>query len=583
MSQKDEKKIKRPAGPNIFGLVKPYGRILALLAILTLAGNALNLAVPKLVGGAIDFLGSGQGVSKIVLILAFVAAGIFVFSYLESVMQVYVAERAARDLRADVIRQISLQDNAYVQGVGASKLLTNLTSDIDAVKHFLSHAVVALISSVFMIIGSAVLLISIDVYLALAVLAIVPVIGFSFFAIFKRISKLFLRSQETIDWLNKVINESILGAALIRIINSQEPEYQKFLAANTEAKNVGLAILRLFASLIPIITFTANLSTVVILALGGHYVIGGRMSLGDLSAFYSYVSLLIFPIILIGFISNFIAQASASYGRILAVASAEPKNNEGELQADLTGAIKVEGLSLSYGGKTVLKDVAFEVKPGARTAIIGPTGAGKTQLLYLLVGLLEPSSGKVAYDGHDIREYAKASLYRQVGFVFQDSIMFNLTLRENIAFGNSASDSGLEKAIAAAELEDFISSLPQGLDTVVSERGTTLSGGQKQRIMLARALALSPKVLLLDDFTARLDTVTEKKILENVRALYPGLTLVSVTQKVASVEDYDEIILLEDGEVLAAGKHGELMNKSPEYVQICDSQRSTSHYELHAS
>jgi ATP-binding cassette subfamily B protein len=173
-------------------------------------------------------------------------------------------------------------------------------------------------------------------------------------------------------------------------------------------------------------------------------------------------------------------------------------------------------------------------------------------------------------------------LHLQIGFVFQDSILFNLTLRENIAFSKTVRDEDLEKAIRTAELKDFIDSLPEKLDTIVSERGTSLSGGQKQRIMLARALALNPKILLLDDFTARVDTNTERKILENVRRNYPDLTLVSVTQKVSSVENYDQIVLLMEGEVLASGTHTELMETSPEYVQIYDSQRSTSHYELHA-
>jgi len=173
-------------------------------------------------------------------------------------------------------------------------------------------------------------------------------------------------------------------------------------------------------------------------------------------------------------------------------------------------------------------------------------------------------------------------LHGQVGFVFQDSIIFNLTLRENIAFSKTVSDEDLKKAITTAELKDFIDALPEKLDTVVSERGTSLSGGQKQRIMLARALALNPQVLLLDDFTARVDSNTERKILENVERNYPGITLLSVTQKIASVEDYDQIVLLMEGEVLASGTHGQLMETSPEYVQIYDSQRSTNHYELHA-
>jgi len=227
-----------------------------------------------------------------------------------------------------------------------------------------------------------------------------------------------------------------------------------------------------------------------------------------------------------------------------------------------------------------LKKVSFTVEPGTRTAVIGPTAAGKTQLLYLLTGLMLPKEGAILFDGVNINDYNKETFQHQIGFVFQDSVMFNMSLRENIAFNERVTDELMKKAIETAELGDFIATLPDGLETIVSERGTSLSGGQKQRIMLARALALNPKILLLDDFTARVDGQTEQKILDNVERNYPGITLLSVTQKIASVQHYGQIILLEEGEILASGTHELLMESSPEYVQIFNSQRSTNHYEL---
>jgi ATP-binding cassette, subfamily B, bacterial len=262
------------------------------------------------------------------------------------------------------------------------------------------------------------------------------------------------------------------------------------------------------------------------------------------------------------------------------VLNASDQKDTGTLVADLRGDLAVRHVSVTLAGKSVLKDVSFEAQAGTRTAVIGPTAAGKTQLLYLLTGLLKPTSGSIEYDGRTIDEYEKERLHGQVGFVFQDTIVFNLTLRENIAFSKSVKDEDLQKAVATAELKDFVETLPDRLDTIVSERGTSLSGGQKQRIMLARALALNPRVLLLDDFTARVDSATERQILENVHRNYPGITLLSVTQKIAAVEDYDQIVLLMEGEVLASGTHRQLLETSPEYVQIYDSQRSTSHYEL---
>jgi ATP-binding cassette subfamily B protein len=242
--------------------------------------------------------------------------------------------------------------------------------------------------------------------------------------------------------------------------------------------------------------------------------------------------------------------------------------------------VELRDVSVFYGEKPVLQNVSMELKPGTKTAIIGPTAAGKTQLLFLLTGLIHPSSGTVLFDGVNLDEYHKEDFQHQIGFVFQDSIIFNMSLRENIAFNEKVTGESFAKAVETAELTDFIASLPMGLDTIVSERGTSLSGGQKQRIMLARALALHPKILLLDDFTARVDNLTEEKILGNVAKNYPGITLLSVTQKIASVRNYGQIILLEEGEILARGTHDSLMESCPEYVQIFNSQRSTNRYEV---
>jgi ATP-binding cassette subfamily B protein len=575
---------KTPRSAGLLLLLKPYKSLIAILVALTIAGNALNLVVPKLISHAIDAYTQGRFIRNTV-ILQFLLVGILVFvlTYAQSVVQTWASECVARDLRTRLAAKISVQSFAWVERLTPAKLLTNLTSDVDGVKVFVSQAIASIISSLFLIVGASILLLSINWRLGLGILGIVPFIGITFQMVLRKVRTLFKKAQEAVDWLNKVINESILGASLIRLLNTQQTECQKFTQANAEARDIGLGILRLFASLIPSITLAVNLATVVILALGGNFVIAGSMSLGDFTAFNSYLAILIFPIILIGFMSNVIAQASASYMRIGAILGAPEAEKGGRLVApDLRGEAGMDHVTLSYGEKAVLKNVSFTVRAGTKTAIIGPTAAGKTQLLYLLIGLLKPSSGTVTYDGERIDDYDKEALHRHVGFVFQDSVIFNLTLRENIAFSTTAGEQDIGKAIATAELDDFVAALPEGLETVVSERGTSLSGGQKQRVMLARALALNPRVLLLDDFTARVDATTERTILENVHRNYPGITLISVTQKIASVVDYDQIVLLMEGEVLAVGVHKELMETSPEYVQLYDSQRSTSHYEVHA-
>jgi len=566
--------------PNMFGLLKPYRKLIWTLAFLSVGASGLGLALPKLISHAIDTYVRGQfDLGYFLITFSAVTAAIFIFTYLQNILQTYASEKVAKDLRETVSDKISRQSSAFIEKVTPAKLLTNLTSDIDSVKMFVGLAISTLISSIIMIVGGSILLLSINWKLALAVICILPSIGIMFFLIFKKVKILMTKAREVIDWLNKVINESILGSALIRVLNSQQPESEKFIHANTSAKNTGMQILRLFVSLIPAVTFVANFAALTILVLGGHFVITGSMSLGDFAAFNSYLFLLIFPILMLGVMSNFISQATASYERIAEVLNMKEEASTGTLVASLQGDIEVKDVTLQQGEKMTLKTINFSAKAKSKTAIIGPTAAGKTQLLYLLTGLMNPTTGTILFDNHPLNEYESESLHRQIGFVFQDSIIFNLTLRENIAFSDTANEENLNKAIATAELQDFVNSLPDKLETIVSERGASLSGGQKQRIMLARALALNPKILLLDDFTARVDNKTEQKILENIEKNYPDLTLISVTQKISSIEKYDNVILLMEGEILAGGTHKHLLATSPEYVQIYDSQKSTNHYE----
>jgi ATP-binding cassette, subfamily B, bacterial len=575
---------KTPGGtpkPNVFELLKPYTKMMALLLALALVANAVNLLLPKLIANGIDAFVHGNFNFRTTIVEFLIASVvIFVFTYLQSIVQTYASELVAKDLRTRLADKISKQSHSFVLKANPSKLLTNLTSDIDSIKMFVSMAVVTIISSVFMIIGTSVMLITINWKLALPVIAIVPIIGGAFGILLAKVRKLFKRSREIIDRLNKIINESIWGAALVRVINSQKPETDKFITINTDARDLGISILRIFAMLIPIIMFVSNMALVVILVQGGHYVIIGNMSLGSFAAFNSYLLLLIFPILMIGFMSNIIAQATASYSRVHEVLNAPEVIENGTLTNSLRGNIEVKNLSLKYGDKPVLKNVSFTIQAGSRTAIIGPTAAGKSQLLYLLTGLIEPESGDILFEGHSLAEYNKESFHSQIGFVFQDSVIFNMSLRENLAFSDKVTDESLQKALETSGLTEYIDTLAQKLDMVVSERGTSLSGGQKQRIMLARALAVNPKILLLDDFTARVDRKTENTILCNLANNYPDLTLVSVTQKIAPVKDFEQIILLMEGELIAKGTHKELLESCPEYIQIYQSQRSTHHYEL---
>jgi ATP-binding cassette, subfamily B, bacterial len=586
MKNKTDKSLLGPSGgrqgnPGIFSVLKSYSGRVILLVIMALGGSAVNMIIPKIIAKGIDaFTANRFNFGTVILEFVIASMAIFVFTLLQNIFQTYTSERVAKDLRTKLSDKISRRSYSFVLKSNPSKLLTNLTSDVDSVKMFVSQAFVIIISSVFVLVGTSVLLITINWKLAIAVISIVPVIGGAFYIVFTRVKVLFKKSRENVDALNKIINESIMGSALIRVLNSQQPESTKFFETNIVSRDIGLSILRLFSTLIPVIMFVANIAVVIILSLGGHFVVAGTMSLGNFAAFNSYLMMLIFPIMMIGFMSNIIAQASASYQRITDVLGVPENEEEGTVSSSIKGDIQLKDVSLSYEEKPVLKNISFTVKAGSNTAIIGPTAAGKSQLLYLLTSLIPPSSGSIEFDGISVDAYTRELFHSQIGFVFQDSVVFNMSLRENIAFSDKVTDESLEKAIETADLTDFIESLPQKLDTVVSERGTSLSGGQKQRIMLARALAVEPKILLLDDFTSRVDRKTENRILCNLQNNYPGLTLITVTQKIAPVKHFEQIILLMEGEIIAAGKHKELIDSSTEYVQIYESQRSTHHYEL---
>ncbi|MDY0100314.1 MAG: ABC transporter ATP-binding protein [Bacteroidales bacterium] len=566
---------------GLFSVIHPYRVIVILLILLALGGSGINLLIPKIIAGGIDDFSENRfNAGKIVVQFLLAASGIFVFTLLQGVVQTLTAERVAKDMRNSLANKLSHQSYSYILKANPAKLLTNLTSDMDSVKMFVSQAFVNIISSLFIIAGASVLLIMINLKLALAVLLMVPFIAFAFYIVFRKVRVLFRKSREVIDALNRVINESILGSAIIRVLNSQQPESQKFLEKNIESRELGLSIVRLFSVLVPVIMFVSNLAVVTILALGGRFVVLGTLSLGNFAAFNSYLVMLIFPVMMIGFMSNIIASATASYGRIRKVLDEPPPPESGTVRSDIRGEIVLKNVSLSYDWKPILRNISFSVKAGSKCAIIGPTAAGKSQLLYILTNLVSPDSGIIEFDGISIDRYSREVFHKQVGFVFQDSIIFNLSFRENIAFNDSVTEESLKKAIETAELEDFIESLPGKLETIVTERGTSLSGGQKQRIMLARALAMNPPILLLDDFTSRVDRKTENKILCNIQANYPTLTLLSVTQKIAPVKHYDQIILLMEGEIIASGKHKDLLESSPEYIQIYSSQKSTHHYEL---
>ena len=581
-------KPKKPASANLVAFLKPYTTYIAALAFLGLFVNGLALAIPKLTAVAIDGYTQSQSIPFVFLWILFaVVVGIFMLTIAQSVLSTYTSELVAKNVRSNLVASISQQSYGFINEKTPGKLLTNLTADINEIKTIISQGLITAVSALLTLVGAAIFLLTLNWQLALMALTIIPLVAVTFGLIFGRIGALFKRSQENLEKINRVITESILAASLIRVLNSQSSEQKKFGVVNATSKEIGTKIVNLFASLIPIITLLSNVATLGILWFGGQKVATGELSLGNFSAFFSYLGMLIFPIFMLGFIGSSFSRSLVSLGRIQEVLDSPTEKHTGEVVKPIQGDIEFRNVSLNLSNRSVLRNISFTIPAHSKTAIIGPTAAGKSQIFALLAGLVQPTSGEIFVDGIPLNEYSRNSFYSQVGLVFQDSIVFNTTLSENINFrkdnnllesdvdhSNKPVDQDMQKAIHTSALDDLILALDNGLETEISERGSNLSGGQKQRLMLARALSINPKVLLLDDFTARVDIQTERQILANLDENYPGITLLSITQKIEPIVNFNSIFVIMEGELIASGTHEHLLKKSLEYQQIWESQQT---------
>jgi ATP-binding cassette subfamily B protein len=580
-------------------LIAAYRWWVVTVSVLGLVANGLALYVPMISARVVDQAaaiadrGGLQGFAEglpggfwatilagslpMLLVVAVLA---MLIAVIQIIFTTYFAEKVALGLRTRLVAKVGDQTFDYVSKSTPGHLLTVATSDVDAVKNVFAQGLVTLLGAAVTLVGAAILLITIDWKLALLTLSVIPLLIVTFAVVFGKLGKLFKEGQETLERINAVINESVVGAAIIRVLDAGSTEVKKFGVVNGRAREIGLSVVAGISALIPIIMLLSNVATLIIVWFGGRAVMAGGLSIGDLSAFISYSAMFVWPLFVLSFVGMTLSRGAVSLDRIQAVLDAPVGAEDGTYDGPIEGHVEFRGVTLRYAGddgeRTILKNVSFSIKAGTRNAIVGPTAAGKTQLFYLMSGLVDPSEGKVLIDGRPLSQYARQALLTKIGLVFQDSIVFNASLRENIAFSDaSADDAKLHKAIKTAELDELVEALPDGLDTLVSERGTSLSGGQKQRMMLARALAVEPSILLLDDFTARVDRATEASILRNVREGYAGTTLVSITQKVEPIKDYDQVIVLMEGELVAVGTHAELIESSLEYRQISESQEST--------
>lgn len=563
---------------------KPYWLLIAGIALLSTAANGLSLYFPKKIGEYIDAYSIGNSdLSSILGILGGLAVLVLVLTILQAWLSVYTSEKVSLDLRQSLISSLKNRSFSYMRDMAGGKLITVMTSDVDAVKNLIASGIASLLMAGVTLVGVIAFLLTINWKLALLTMSVMPLILIVFAFVFGKLGPLFEATQTNIDSINKVTNESIIAAPLVRVLDAAKDEVGKFDTVNKKGTEIAMKLVVTFAALIPVITLLSEGAILIVLWFGGQRVINGTLTVGQMSAFFAYTSMFVWPFFVLGFSSTYISRAQVSLKRINEVLDAKnEENSEKGKTTNLKGHIEFKNVTLRYGEKEVLKNISFEIQPHTRTAILGPTGAGKTELFYLMAGLALPTEGEILIDGTPVKEWDQSALLSRIGMVFQDSILFNTTFRENVLFKSDADEALLSSALAIAELEALVKDLPQGLETNISERGINLSGGQKQRLMLARALAINPSVLLLDDFTARVDAGTEERILRNIREKFSAITLISITQKIEPIKEYDHIIVLMEGELIAEGVHEKLLADSLEYRQIFESQQSTEeHEEMH--
>jgi ATP-binding cassette, subfamily B, multidrug efflux pump len=515
-------------------------------------------------------------VGGIVLVVFGIVFGIFSF------LQAYWAEKnsqaVAFDLRNDLFAKIQRLSFSYHDRNQTGQLMIRATDDVEKVRLFIGQGLIQLVGAFILLAGTLIIIFSTNAKLAIVTVWILPVALVLFFVFGSLARPLFTRIQQKLSILNTTLQENMAGIKVIKSFTREKSERAKFGEQADQLMRQQIVVSRVFAFLIPVIFLVANLGQATTLYAGGVQIVHGTLTIGDWQEFSLYLIFMFLPIAQFGFIITQFSQASASATRIFEILDAKSDvtdKPEAVALPTVEGHIKFENVGFRYfgAGDPVLKNVSFDTLPGQVVALLGATGSGKTTIINLLPRFYDPTEGRITIDGHDLRDLSLQSLRAQIGIVLQETTLFLGTIRDNIAFGKpDATEEDIVSAAKAAAAHDFIMEFPDGYDTRVGERGTTLSGGQKQRIAIARALLLSPHILILDDSTSSVDLSTEAQIQEALDKLMKGRTSFVIAQRISTVMNADLILVMDKGEVVARGRHKELMEDSEIYAEIYNSQ-----------
>jgi len=561
---------------RVFGYMRKLWLAEVAAYVSMLAINGIRLLTPQLYRRIVD-VGIAEGqmdvltVSVLLLLGITILQGIFRFG--EGYLSERVSQSAAYTIRNEIYCKLQSLSFSYHDRQQTGQLLSRTTSDVERLQRITGRGILRLVDAIVLLVGTTVMIVRMNLMLSVLALVLMPLIALVMRNYIAKMHPMFHARQDQLADLTARLEQNLRGMAVVRGFAQEPAEIARFDGDNTTVYNTSMTVARASAFNQPFILFLASISSVLVLGVGGWLVIENVLTLGALVAFNSYMIQLINPVRRLGMIFNMLGESQASAERVFEIldARSEVENApDAKELGDIQGAVTFDHVSFGYlGTSQVLSDISFQIEPGQIVALLGPTGSGKSTIVNLIPRFYDVTEGAIKIDSTDIRAVTIESLREQIGMVLQETMLFGSTIRENISFGRpDATQEEIEAATRAAAAHDFIMSMPQGYDTEVGERGVTLSGGQRQRVAIARALLLDPRILILDDATSSVDTETEQQIQHALNRLMQGRTSFVIAQRVSTVRNADLILVIDEGKLVAQGKHQDLIRESGIYAEI---------------